>query len=199
MLSPSGDEASGAFLNWLEQTDNEGKLFLSLVSIHELEKGIALLEHKGANAKAADLKIWLNGLTSSYEDKIFSLDASVAAIAGQLEAKAISAGYNPGMADAIYFMENAKNMKTAYDILANSVMSRVVLGALGLPIEIAIQPIETQARAITTRMNLADLQKADKVNAFAERFLMAEATAAIAAASIPQDPFAMITSLSIQV
>ena len=106
---------------------------------------------------------------------------------------------NPGMADAIYFMENAKNMKTAYDILANSVMSRVVLGALGLPIEIAIQPIETQARAITTRMNLADLQKADKVNAFAERFLMAEATAAIAAASVPQDPFAMITSLSIQV
>lgn len=106
---------------------------------------------------------------------------------------------NPGMADAIYFMENAKNMKTAYDILANSVMSRVILGALGLPIEIAIQPIETQARAITTRMNLADLQKADKVNAFAERFLMAEATAAIAAASVPQDPFAMITSLSIQV
>jgi hypothetical protein len=106
---------------------------------------------------------------------------------------------NPGMADAIYFMENAKNMKTAYDILANSVMSRVVLGALGLPIEITIQPIETQARAITTRMNLADLQKADKVNAFAERFLMAEATAAIAAASVPQDPFAMITSLSIQV
>lgn len=106
---------------------------------------------------------------------------------------------NPGMADAIYFMENAKNMKTAYDILANSVMSRVVLGALGLPIEIAIQPIETQARAITTRMNLADLQKADKVNAFAERFLMAEATAAIAAASVPQDPFAMITSLPIRV
>jgi hypothetical protein len=48
-------------------------------------------------------------------------------------------------------------------------------------------------------MNLADLQKADKVNAFAERFLMAEATAAIAAASVPQDPFAMITSLSIRV
>jgi hypothetical protein len=106
---------------------------------------------------------------------------------------------NPGMADAIYFMENAKNMKTAYDILANSVMSRVVLGALGLPIEIAIQPIETQARAITTRMNLADLQKPDKVNALAERFLMAEATAAVAAASVPQDPFAMIASLSIQV
>jgi hypothetical protein len=103
------------------------------------------------------------------------------------------------MADAIYFMENAKNMKTAYDILANSVMSRVVLGALGLPIEIAIQPIETQARAITTRMNLADLQKPEKVNALAERFLMAEATAAMAAASLPQDPFAIITSLSIQV
>lgn len=106
---------------------------------------------------------------------------------------------NPGMADAIYFTENAKNMKTAYDILGNSVMNRVVLGALGVPIEIAIQPIETQARAITSRLNLADLQDPAKVNAMAERFLMAQATAAQATASQPGDPMAMITSLSIKV
>jgi hypothetical protein len=106
---------------------------------------------------------------------------------------------NPGMADAIYFTESAKNITTAYDILANAVLSRVVLGALGLPIEIAIQPVETQARAITSRLNLADLQDPKKVNALAERFLMAEATAAAAAASQATDPFAIITSLSIQV
>ena len=101
MLSPSRAEASQTFLRWLERTDNEGRLFLSVVSIQELEKGIALLEYKGATAKASDLKIWLGGLISTYEDKIISLDASASAIAGQLEAKAITAGYNPGMADAI--------------------------------------------------------------------------------------------------
>jgi len=106
---------------------------------------------------------------------------------------------NPGMADAIYFTENAKNMTTAYDILANSVMNRVVLGALGLPIEIAIQPVETQARAITSRLNLKDLLDPSKVNAMAERFLMAEANAAAAAATAPADPWSTITSLSIQV
>jgi hypothetical protein len=45
---------------------------------------------------------------------------------------------------------------------------------------------------------MADLQKPEKVAAIAERFLMAQATAASSAASVPQDPLAMITSLSIQ-
>lgn len=101
MLSPSRAEASPVFLDWLERMDNEGRLFLPVVTIHEIEKGITLLEHKGAIAKAAGLKVWLAGLVSTYDDKIIGLDASAAAIAGQLEAKAISAGHDPGMADAV--------------------------------------------------------------------------------------------------
>lgn len=81
--------------------DSEGRLFLSVVAIHEIEKGIALLEHKGATAKAAGLKLWLAGLVGAYDDKIIAIDASIAAIAGQLEARAMSAGYDPGMADAM--------------------------------------------------------------------------------------------------
>lgn len=80
--------------------DGEGRVFLSVVTIHEIEKGIALLEHMGAAAKAAGLRVWLSGLVTTYDDKILALDASVAAIAGQLEAKAISSGHDPGMADA---------------------------------------------------------------------------------------------------
>jgi toxin FitB len=100
-LSPSTAEASARFLEWLERMDSEGRVFLSVVAIHEIEKGIALLEHKGATAKAATLKAWLAGLVAAYDDKILALDAFGAALAGQLEAKAISAGRNPGMADAI--------------------------------------------------------------------------------------------------
>ena len=101
MLSLSRAEASATFLEWLERMDGEGRLFLSVVTIHEIERGIALLEHKGATAKAAGLKVWLTGLVSTYDDKIIGLDTSAAALAGQFEAKAISVGHNPGMADAI--------------------------------------------------------------------------------------------------
>lgn len=80
--------------------DADGRLFLSVVTIHEIEKGIALLEHKGATAKAANLRIWLAGLIASYDDKIIAVDIATAALAGQLEAKAVSAGHDPGMSDA---------------------------------------------------------------------------------------------------
>lgn len=101
MLSPSRTDAPVAFLEWLERADSERGVFLTVVTIHEIEKGIALLDHKGATAKAAALRLWLAGLVSTYADKIIGFDAGSAALAGQLEAKALSAGYDPGMADAM--------------------------------------------------------------------------------------------------
>lgn len=100
MLSPSRAAASAVFLAWLEARDAEDRLFLSVITIHEIEKGIALLEHKGAIAKADGLKVWLSGLITTYDDKILPLDTTAAAIGGQLEARALAAGDSPGMADA---------------------------------------------------------------------------------------------------
>ncbi len=100
MLSPARTTASARFPAWLERVDGEGRVFLCVIAIHEIEKGIALLEHRGATAKAAGLKAWLAGLVAAYDDKIIPLDAFSAALAGQLEAKAIAAGHDPGMADA---------------------------------------------------------------------------------------------------
>ncbi|MBK1674172.1 VapC toxin family PIN domain ribonuclease [Ectothiorhodospira shaposhnikovii] len=101
MLAPLSAEAPAGFLDWLDRMDGDGRLFLSVVSVHEIEKGIALLDHKGATAKAASLKSWLSGLVSTYEDKIIGFDAEAAAIGGRLEAKALAAGHDPGMADAV--------------------------------------------------------------------------------------------------
>ena len=107
---------------------------------------------------------------------------------------------NPGMANAIYFSETAKTVKSVYDILGNGVMRRVVLGALGIPDQVAIQPVETQARAILSRMKLADLQDPIKVRGLAERYLMAQADkAAGSAANTASDPFSAIAGLSIKV
>jgi predicted nucleic acid-binding protein len=47
-----------------------------------------------------NLKVWLAGLVAGYHDKIIAVDTVAAVIAGQLEAKAMSAGHDPGMADA---------------------------------------------------------------------------------------------------
>ena len=101
MLSPAKPEASVEFLEWLELQDGKGSVFLSVVTVHEIEKGVALLDHKGATAKAAAQKVWLAGLVTTYEDKILGIDAPVAAIAGRLEAKAVFSGHDPGMADAM--------------------------------------------------------------------------------------------------
>jgi len=101
MLAPSTLEAPAVFLQWLDRQDTDGKIFLSVVTIHEIQKGISLLEHKGATAKASALTAWLNGLISAYDDKILAFDAQGAEAAGRLEAKALSAGHDPGMADAV--------------------------------------------------------------------------------------------------
>jgi len=101
MLSPSRADASARFLAWLAHMDGEGRIFLSVVTVHEIERGIALLEQKKAVAKAAGLRVWLSGLTSTYADKILGLDVPAAAISGRLEAAAVAAGTNPGMADAV--------------------------------------------------------------------------------------------------
>ncbi len=101
MLSPSRAEASGQFLEWLERADGEDRVFLSVVTIHEIEKGIALLDSKGATAKAAGLRVWLSGLLAIYDDKILGLDGPAASLSGRAEAKAVAAGHDPGMADAL--------------------------------------------------------------------------------------------------
>jgi toxin FitB len=99
MLSPTR-AASVDFLKWLRRKDDAGEVFLSAVTVHEIRRGIGLLEHKGATTKAAKLEVWLSGLLSIYADKILAFDALAAAFSGRLEAEAISVGNHPGMADA---------------------------------------------------------------------------------------------------
>ncbi|MYH57185.1 MAG: type II toxin-antitoxin system VapC family toxin [Boseongicola sp. SB0675_bin_26] len=96
---PRGE--TGKFADWLEQRDREGRVFLSVVAIHEIRKGIVLLEHKGATTKASALHSWLAGLCAGYADRVLELDVSVAEASGNAEARALTAGHGPGMADAL--------------------------------------------------------------------------------------------------
>jgi len=82
---------------------------------------------------------------------------------------------NAGISDALYFIQNAADTTNVYGILGNAVMRRVVTAALGLPSAVAVQPVETQARAITARLRLDDLQDPQKVQQLAQRYVMAQA------------------------
>ena len=86
------------------------------------------------------------------------------------------------MSDALYFLQNAAAKTNVYNILGNAVMRRVVTGALGLPAQMVVQSVETQARAVTSRLKLADLQDPRKVQKLAERYVIAAGRGPAAAA-----------------
>lgn len=43
----------------------------------------------------------MDGLVSTYADRILPIDTAVSAISGSLEALAVASGHDPGMADAL--------------------------------------------------------------------------------------------------
>ncbi len=81
----------------------------------------------------------------------------------------------PGIGDAMLFRERASGAKSAYDVLGDPVLRRVLTAALGLPQGIVVQPVETQARALTARLDLGKLQDPREVAKLAERYVVAAA------------------------
>ncbi len=80
-----------------------------------------------------------------------------------------------GLSDVLYFREKAAGVSDVYGILGDSVMRRVVTGALGLPPQIAIQSVETQGRAVTSRLDLDKLQDPKEVEKLVSRYLLSRA------------------------
>ncbi len=64
-------------------------VFLSVITIGELSKGIALLDD---GARKTGLRLWLNGLEESYASNIIKTDKDTAHIWGELTARAQKQG-----------------------------------------------------------------------------------------------------------
>lgn len=101
LLSPGRVNVPERFEAWVEAQERAGQIYLSAVSIHEIEKGIRLLEAKGSLQKARALEVWLRPLVTRLGNFILPVDAEVARVSGALEAKAIAEGANPGASDAM--------------------------------------------------------------------------------------------------
>lgn len=77
------------------------QLYLSAVTVAEIEDGIAKARREGATRQAADLAAWLETLLHLYGERIFVFDTAAARYAGALSDRARGQGQAPGFADII--------------------------------------------------------------------------------------------------
>ncbi len=82
---------------WMD--DHSAELYLSAVTVAEIEDGIAKARRERARRKAADLTAWLEALLHLYGDRVLAFDVATARIAGALSDLARSRGRTPGFAD----------------------------------------------------------------------------------------------------
>ena len=76
-------------------------LFLSVVTVAEIEDGIAKARREGATRKSADLSAWLETVLHLYGDRVLAFDTATARIAGAISDRARGSGQTPGLADII--------------------------------------------------------------------------------------------------
>lgn len=76
-------------------------IFLSVVTIAEIEDGIAKLRREKAARRSKDLAQWLDTVLHLYGDRILAFDTAAARLAGALSDRARGQGHAPGFADII--------------------------------------------------------------------------------------------------
>ena len=97
-VSPNRPTPQG-LVEWMDaQSDS---LFLSVVTIAEVEDGIAKLRREKATRRSKDLAQWLEAVLHLYGDRILAFDTAAARFAGELSDRARGKGHAPGFADII--------------------------------------------------------------------------------------------------
>jgi predicted nucleic acid-binding protein len=86
-------------IDWMDL--HSAFLFLSAVTVAEIEDGVAKPRRQGATRKSADLTAWLETVLHLYGDRVLAFDAPTARIAGAMADRARGQGQAPGLADII--------------------------------------------------------------------------------------------------
>lgn len=79
----------------------------------------------------------------------------------------------PGLSDALTFRGEASTITSVDQILGDPVMRTVVTTALGIPEQIAFQPLEAQEKAISSRLDISQFKNPHFVESFTQRYLLA--------------------------
>jgi len=95
--APTRRQAATDLVAWMDR--NSAHLYLSVITVAEVEDGIAKARREGASRKADRLAEWLETLLHLYSARILPLDIAAARLLGRLSDKARGAGQAPGLAD----------------------------------------------------------------------------------------------------
>jgi toxin FitB len=95
--APTMAQPLPSLIGWMER--NSDRLYLSVITVAEIEEGIAKARRQGAASKADRLAEWLETLLHLYSARILPLDVIVARLLGKLSDQARGAGQTPGLAD----------------------------------------------------------------------------------------------------
>lgn len=99
LLAPERPRLNSDFVKWIDSRQDQ--LFLSAVTVLEIEQGINKLMRAGGSARADRLTEWLNAILHDFGDRVLVVDAVVARLAGAMSDAAIAAGVHPGLADVL--------------------------------------------------------------------------------------------------
>jgi predicted nucleic acid-binding protein len=127
--------APSALVEWMDT--HSRALFLSAVTVADIEAGIAKARREGATRKASDLTAWLETVVHLYDDRILGFDTPTARLAGDLSDLARSQGRAPGLADVIIA---ATAQRHGLTILSRNLSNFEPLGVLALDPFTALPP-----------------------------------------------------------
>jgi hypothetical protein len=99
----------------------------------------------------------------------------------------------PGLSNALTFKSEASSFTSVDQILGNLTMRTVVTTALGIPVQIAFQPLKAQEKAISSQLDVTKFQDPKFVESFAQRYLIANSGTTSASTNSATD----LTSLAI--
>ena len=91
----------------------------------------------------------------------------------------------PGLSNALSFRANGTSISSVYQILGDPMLRTVVTTVLGLPLQIALQPLEAQEKAISSRLDITQFKDQKFVEQFAQRYLIAANAAAAGSNQTP--------------
>jgi toxin FitB len=100
-FAPDKTPPSPEVRDWFHQQGEADGLFLSAMTVAEVERGLRSLHRRGGFERAKRLSLWLDFITTTFDDRILPMDTVVARIAGSMEDDARGNGQNPRLGDII--------------------------------------------------------------------------------------------------
>lgn len=75
---------SGVRAFFRQAIENEARMFMSVVTVGELRRGVEIIRYRGDERQARQLENWLDSLLDEYQDQILDLNQDIAQAWGRL-------------------------------------------------------------------------------------------------------------------